>query len=45
MNENVIEKTQEEVASTPTIVTMEERDMNKISKKQKVVKICVTTLV
>ena len=39
-----VNNTQEET-STPTIVTMQERDMNKISKKQKVVKVVITTLV
>lgn len=46
-NENIIETSEEVVNETPstTIVTMQERDMKKISKKQKVVKILVTTAV
>ncbi len=46
-NENIIntEETVSAETSTPTIVTMQERDMNKISKKQKVVKVIVTTAV
>ena len=51
-NENLNEKVEEEVVEEKTpveehskIVTMEERDMNKMTKKQLVVKIITTTLV
>ena len=45
-NENLNEqKTEEVVEATPKIVTMHERDMNKMTKKQLVVKIITTTMV
>ena len=43
LNTEVVEETT--VTNTPAIVTMQERDMNKMTKKQKVVKIVTTTLV
>lgn len=44
-NENINQEVVSEVSTTPKIVTMQERDMNKVTKKQKVVKIIVTTAV
>jgi multiple sugar transport system permease protein len=44
-NENINQEVVSEVSTTPKIVTMQERDMNKVTKKQKVVKIVVTTAV
>jgi hypothetical protein len=40
-NENINQEVVSEVSTTPKIVTMQERDMNKVTKKQKVVKIVV----
>ena len=47
LNTEVVEEVVEEttVTNTPAIVTMQERDMNKMTQKQKVVKIITTTLV
>lgn len=44
-NENINQEVVSEVSATPKIVTMQERDMNKVTKKQKVVKIIVTAAV
>ena len=44
-NENINQEVVSEVSTTPKIVTMQERDMNKVTKKQKVVKIIVTAAV